>query len=156
MNFYGQKGHLQLQILSSYIPIPLPSLSLSFFLSFRLPFPLSPSLFLPLLFLLPRSLSLSRSLSSSPSHSLPGINVPRRRFLPVKKTSDLLVVMSNLFELQRGILIMNPRRSYPALPVVKLGDIHFMRVREQPSRFSYSTMICTVLLCAITSTSLVM
>eukprot|EP00731_Ephydatia_muelleri_P038258 Em0695g4a len=28
-----------------------------------------------------------------------GINVPRRRFLPVKTTSDLLVVMSNLFTL---------------------------------------------------------
>jgi hypothetical protein len=27
-----------------------------------------------------------------------GINVPRSRFLPVKKTSDLLLIMSNLYQ----------------------------------------------------------
>ncbi len=50
-----------------------------------------------------------------------GINVPRRRFLPVKTTSDLLLVMSNLFTLNRGSLIMNPKRSFPSVPLVKLG-----------------------------------
>ena len=50
-----------------------------------------------------------------------GINVPRRRFLPVKTTSDLLLVMSNLFTLNRGNLVMNPQRSFPSVPLVKLG-----------------------------------
>jgi UTP--glucose-1-phosphate uridylyltransferase len=50
-----------------------------------------------------------------------GVNVPRRRFLPVKTTSDLLLVMSNLFTLTRGNLVMNPKRSFPAVPLVKLG-----------------------------------
>ena len=57
-----------------------------------------------------------------------GINVPRSRFLPVKKTSDLLLVMSNLFNLQNGTLIMNPARVYPSLPLVKLGDPDFTKV----------------------------
>ena len=50
-----------------------------------------------------------------------GINVPRRRFLPVKTTSDLLLVMSNLFTLNRGNLVMNAQRSFPSVPLVKLG-----------------------------------
>ena len=37
-----------------------------------------------------------------------GVNVPRARFLPVKKTSDLLLVMSNLYSLEHGALIMSP------------------------------------------------
>ena len=57
-----------------------------------------------------------------------GINVPRSRFLPVKKTSDLLVVMSNLFTLENGTLRINRKRSYPSLPLVKLGDEHFTKV----------------------------
>lgn len=57
-----------------------------------------------------------------------GINVPRRRFLPVKKTSDLLVVMSNLFMIADGGLRVNKKRSIAALPLVKLGDLHFQRV----------------------------
>ncbi|CAF1573564.1 unnamed protein product, partial [Didymodactylos carnosus] len=57
-----------------------------------------------------------------------GINVPRRRFLPVKTTSDLLLVMSNLFTLNRGNLIMNPKRSFPSVPLVKLGS-SFTKVR---------------------------
>ena len=31
------------------------------------------------------------------------------RFLPVKKTSDLLLVMSNLYSLDHGSLIMSPK-----------------------------------------------
>ncbi len=61
-----------------------------------------------------------------------GINVPRSRFLPVKKTSDLLVVMSNLFTLKKGTLVMNPARVYPALPLVKLGDPDFTKVSIFP------------------------
>lgn len=59
---------------------------------------------------------------------LTGINVPRSRFLPVKKTSDLLVVMSNLFTLKNGTLIMNPERTFPTMPLVKLGDPDFSKV----------------------------
>ena len=62
------------------------------------------------------------------TNHLPGINVPRSRFLPVKKTSDLLVVMSNLFTLKSGTLIMNPERTFPSMPLVKLGDPDFTKV----------------------------
>ena len=36
-----------------------------------------------------------------------GVNVPRSRFLPVKMTSDLLLVMSNLYSLDNGSLSMS-------------------------------------------------
>lgn len=65
-----------------------------------------------------------------------GINVPRSRFLPVKKTSDLLLVMSNLYKLQNGSLIMSPQRMFPTTPLVKLGDLHFAKVKEFLSRFA--------------------
>lgn len=55
-------------------------------------------------------------------HNAKGINVKRTRFLPVKSTSDLFVVQSNLYTLQDGLLILNPNRVFPSLPLVKLGD----------------------------------
>jgi len=64
-----------------------------------------------------------------------GINVPRKRFLPVKKTSDLLLVMSNLYSLNAGSLIMNPKRSFPSTPLVKLGN-QFDKVSNFLSRFN--------------------
>lgn len=64
-----------------------------------------------------------------------GINVPRSRFLPVKKTSDLLLVMSNLYELRHGSMMMNTKRMFPTTPLVKLGDEHFSKVHEFLSRF---------------------
>jgi len=63
-----------------------------------------------------------------------GINVPRRRFLPVKKTSDLLLVMSNLYSLNAGSLIMNPKRMFPSTPLVKLG-CQFDKVSNYLARF---------------------
>jgi UTP--glucose-1-phosphate uridylyltransferase len=51
-----------------------------------------------------------------------GVNVPRSRFLPVKSTSDLFVVQSNLYSLVHGELVMNPQRVFPTVPLVKLGD----------------------------------
>lgn len=51
-----------------------------------------------------------------------GINVPRSRFLPVKTTSDLLLVMSNLYSLEAGSLTMSERREFPTTPHVKLGS----------------------------------
>ncbi|XP_065353522.1 UTP--glucose-1-phosphate uridylyltransferase isoform X5 [Cloeon dipterum] len=65
-----------------------------------------------------------------------GINVPRSRFLPVKKTSDLLLVMSNLYSLKNGSLVMSPQRMFETTPLVKLGDNHFAKVKEFLSRFS--------------------
>lgn len=57
-----------------------------------------------------------------------GVNVPRSRFLPVKKSQDLLLAMSNLFVIKHGALVMNPRRAFPNVPLVKLGDEHFKNV----------------------------
>lgn len=65
-----------------------------------------------------------------------GINVPRSRFLPVKKTSDLLLVMSNLYSLSGGSLVMSPQRMFPTTPLIKLGENHFSKVKEFLSRFA--------------------
>ncbi|KAK7506881.1 hypothetical protein BaRGS_00001732, partial [Batillaria attramentaria] len=64
-----------------------------------------------------------------------GINVPRSRFLPVKTTSDLLVIMSNLYRLHTGALEMSPKRSFPTVPLVKLGT-HFTKVKDFLRRFA--------------------
>lgn len=50
-----------------------------------------------------------------------GLVVPRSRFLPVKKTSDLFVVQSNVFNLEQGRLMRNPARTKDALPLVSFG-----------------------------------
>uniref|UniRef100_A0A3Q4GU04 UTP--glucose-1-phosphate uridylyltransferase n=1 Tax=Neolamprologus brichardi TaxID=32507 RepID=A0A3Q4GU04_NEOBR len=63
-----------------------------------------------------------------------GINVPRSRFLPVKTTSDLLLVMSNLYSLDAGSLNMSPKREFPTTPHVKLGS-SFTKVQEYLIRF---------------------
>lgn len=65
-----------------------------------------------------------------------GISVPRSRFLPVKKTSDLLLVMSNLYSLRNGSLVMSPQRMFPTTPLVKLGDNNFSKVKAFLSRFA--------------------
>jgi len=65
-----------------------------------------------------------------------GINVPRSRFLPVKKTDDLLLVMSNLYHLMEGTLAMSPQRMFPTTPLVKLGPGHFAKVKEFLKRFA--------------------
>lgn len=65
-----------------------------------------------------------------------GINVPRSRFLPVKKTSDLLLIMSNLYTLSNGFLSMSPERMFHTTPLVKLGDENFKKVRDFVKRFA--------------------
>lgn len=65
-----------------------------------------------------------------------GINVPRSRFLPVKKTSDLLLIKSDLYKVEAGQLVLNPKRAFPSVPLVKLGDEHFSKVREFMNRFA--------------------
>lgn len=64
-----------------------------------------------------------------------GVIVPRSRFLPVKKTSDLLLVMSNLYDLRSGCLVMSDNRQFKATPLIKLGDDHFKKVHEFLKRF---------------------
>ncbi|KAJ1674334.1 UTP-glucose-1-phosphate uridylyltransferase [Spiromyces aspiralis] len=63
-----------------------------------------------------------------------GINVPRFRFLPVKSTSDLFLVTSDLYTLENGQLRMNPKRTFQTVPIVKLGD-HFKKVNDYLARF---------------------
>ncbi|KAK4537666.1 hypothetical protein CDCA_CDCA13G3691 [Cyanidium caldarium] len=64
-----------------------------------------------------------------------GISVPRSRFLPVKTTSDLLLLQSNLYSVSSGTVVMNPERP-PELgtPVIRLGP-EFKKVSEFLSRF---------------------
>lgn len=64
-----------------------------------------------------------------------GVNVPRSRFLPVKSCSDLFIVQSDLYTLSHGELTPNPRRPFPTVPIVKLGD-HFKKVPNFLSRFA--------------------
>lgn len=64
-------------------------------------------------------------------HLFPGINVPRSRFLPVKKTSDLLLVKSNLYETNdAGALMMSPKRHFASTPFVQLSGPYFWKVRK--------------------------
>jgi UTP--glucose-1-phosphate uridylyltransferase len=56
-----------------------------------------------------------------------GVNVPRSRFLPVKSTSDLFLITSDLYRLTHGELEMNPQRVFGGSPLIKLGD-HFKTV----------------------------
>lgn len=63
-----------------------------------------------------------------------GINVPRSRFLPVKATSDLLLVQSDLYTLSDGFVTRNPARSNPANPTIELGP-EFKKVANFLSRF---------------------
>ncbi|CDH56095.1 utp-glucose-1-phosphate uridylyltransferase [Lichtheimia corymbifera JMRC:FSU:9682] len=62
-----------------------------------------------------------------------GVNVPRSRFLPVKSTSDLFLVTSDLYKLVHGQLTMNPQRMFHTVPLVKLGD-EFKKVNNFLSR----------------------
>lgn len=63
-----------------------------------------------------------------------GVNVPRSRFLPVKKSSDLLLLMSNLYDIDNGNLTLSALRSFPTTPLVKLGS-SFDKVNEFLKRF---------------------
>lgn len=66
-------------------------------------------------------------------HSI-GINVPRSRFLPVKATSDLLLVQSDLYSVSDGYVTRNTARTNPANPSIELGP-EFKKVGNFLSRF---------------------
>ncbi|KAJ8442212.1 hypothetical protein Cgig2_005152 [Carnegiea gigantea] len=63
-----------------------------------------------------------------------GINGPRSRFLPVKATSDLLLVQSDLYTVVDGFVTRNPERANPANPSIELGP-EFKKVKDFLSRF---------------------
>jgi len=48
--------------------------------------------------------------------------VPRSRFKPIKTTSQLLQVQSNMYSIENGALMMNPLRVPATEPVIKLGE----------------------------------
>ena len=63
-----------------------------------------------------------------------GTNVPRSRFLPVKATSDLLLVQSDLYTSSDGFVIRNEARANPANPSIELGP-EFKKVGNFLGRF---------------------
>ncbi|MTV28703.1 hypothetical protein FTX61_25490, partial [Nitriliruptoraceae bacterium ZYF776] len=63
-----------------------------------------------------------------------GANVPRSRFLPVKASSDLLLVQSDLYTVTDGYVIRNPARTDPANPSIELGP-EFKKVGDFLKRF---------------------
>ncbi len=63
-----------------------------------------------------------------------GLLVPRERFRPVKRTSDLFLVQSNLFELDEGRMRINSQRTIKELPNVNFGA-PFDRLDGYNSRF---------------------
>jgi len=63
------------------------------------------------------------------------INVPRSRFLPVKKTQDLLLLMSNLYDIASGSVTLSAKRQFATTPLIKLGE-QFDKVNSFLSRFS--------------------
>jgi UTP--glucose-1-phosphate uridylyltransferase len=67
-------------------------------------------------------------------HKGVGIEVDRSRFLPVKSTSDLLAIQSNLFDVRHGALLVSPSRELTAPPVVRLGP-EFTLLKDFSKRF---------------------
>jgi len=62
------------------------------------------------------------------------LRVPRSRFVPVKKTSDLLVLRSDAFRLTDGAQIeLAAGRS--TAPLVQLDDDHYKLLRDFDARF---------------------
>ncbi|MEC7641707.1 MAG: UTP--glucose-1-phosphate uridylyltransferase [Nitrospinota bacterium] len=65
-----------------------------------------------------------------------GLVVPRSRHLPVKKTSDLFLVQSDLFILKNGCLSRNPGRRLPELPLINFSS-PLTRVEDYQSRIPF-------------------
>ncbi|XP_071702219.1 UTP--glucose-1-phosphate uridylyltransferase [Rutidosis leptorrhynchoides] len=63
-----------------------------------------------------------------------GVNVPRSRFLPVKASSDLLLVQSDLYTEKDGYVVRNPARTNPENPSIELGP-EFKKVGDFLKRF---------------------
>ncbi|KAM0678025.1 UTP-glucose-1-phosphate uridylyltransferase [Binucleata daphniae] len=65
-----------------------------------------------------------------------GMVVPRTRFLPVKTTSDLFLIQSNLFIEDKGSLKINPKRLYETNPVIRLIGPCYKDVNKYLDRFN--------------------
>lgn len=63
-----------------------------------------------------------------------GVSVPNSQFLPMKRTSDLLLLKSNLYTCDEGVVVRNIARTNPANPVIELGP-EFEKVSDLRSRF---------------------
>jgi UTP--glucose-1-phosphate uridylyltransferase len=63
-----------------------------------------------------------------------GVNVPRSRFLPVKATSDLLLVQSDLYTVEDGAVVRSTARISPENPTIELGS-EFKKVGDFLKRF---------------------
>ena len=72
-----------------------------------------------------------------------GMHVPRNRFLPVKKTSDLLLVQSALYKLERGTLKRDLAAKITSLPKVQLRD-PFDDLKEYQKRIPVSPDIISL------------
>lgn len=64
-----------------------------------------------------------------------GMVVPRTRFMPVKTTSDLFLIQSNMFTELNGQLIVNPKRIYPVNPIIRLIGKHYKDINTYLARF---------------------
>jgi UTP--glucose-1-phosphate uridylyltransferase len=64
------------------------------------------------------------------------LQVPRRRFAPVKTNNDLLVVRSDVYSLNEDYtLTVAPGRHAPGLPLVSLDSAHYGLIRDFEERF---------------------
>jgi len=61
--------------------------------------------------------------------------VPRSRFAPVKKTSDLLAIWSDLYELNDQYQIVL-KRGVNAVPKLELDDRFYGKIEQMRARFS--------------------
>jgi len=62
-----------------------------------------------------------------------GLTVSRDRFRPVKTTSDLFLIQSDLFVRENGILHLNPERQMEGLPSIQFGET-FKHLQDYNSR----------------------
>lgn len=68
-----------------------------------------------------------------------GLTVSRDRFRPVKTTSDLFLIQSDLFVREKGVLRINPERQTKNLPLIQFGETlkhledYNSRIPEVPS-----------------------
>jgi UTP--glucose-1-phosphate uridylyltransferase len=63
------------------------------------------------------------------------LQVPRSRFAPVKSNNDLLVVRSDVYVLTPDyVLVVNPKRNLPGLPLVSLDTRYFGLLRDFEAR----------------------
>jgi len=64
------------------------------------------------------------------------LQVPRSRFAPVKSNNDLLVVRSDVYELQSDFTMrVSPNRKLPGLPLVSLDATHYGLIKDFEERF---------------------